>query len=117
MSNYAKVTDGLVVEVMVADPSFFDTFIDTSAGTWLQTSYNTEAGKHLLGGVPLRMNYAGVGYTYDDEADAFTAPQPYPSWLLNKELCTWEAPSLHPLDDKYYSWDEATKTWKETLDV
>ena len=113
MAHFAKVNNGIVVQVIVAEPEFFDTFVDSSAGTWLQTSYNTHGGVHALGGTPLRKNYAGVGMTYDATLDAFIAPKPYPSWTLNEDTCLWEAPVTHPDDGKVYTWDEETLTWIE----
>ena len=80
-------------------------------GTWIQTSYNTVAGKHVNGGTPVRGNYAGIGYTYDKDLDVFYAPQPFPSWTLNKETYTWEAPVAMPTDGKFYTWDEEKKSW------
>ena len=71
MSHFAKVVNGKVVEVIVAEADFFDTFVDTTPGKWIQTSYNTFGGQHKLGGTPLRKNYAGIGWNYDKEADAF----------------------------------------------
>ena len=113
MAHFAKVNNGIVVQVIVAEPEFFDTFVDSSAGTWLQTSYNTHGGVHALGGTPLRKNYAGMGYTYDTTLDAFIAPKPYPSWTLNEDTCLWEAPVTHPDDGLMYTWDEETLTWIE----
>jgi hypothetical protein len=113
MGHFAKVVDGKVVQVIVAEPEFFDTFVDSSPGTWLQTSYNTLAGKHTLGGTPLRGNYAGIGYTYDVTNDVFYAPQPYASWVLNNDTWSWEAPTPMPTDEKRYNWDEATTSWTE----
>ena len=82
------------------------------AGTrWVQTSYNTFAGAHKLGGVPLRKNYAGVGYSYDAVRGAFIPPQPYPSWSLDEDTCLWDAPIPHPADGETYVWDEETLTW------
>jgi hypothetical protein len=112
MSHYAKVNNGLVEQVIVAEADFFDTFVDSSPGQWIQTSYNTHANQHPEGR-PLRGNYAGVGYTYDATNDVFYAPQPYPSWMLNKTTWTWEAPVPMPTDDKMYTWDEATTNWVE----
>ena len=83
MAHYAKVEDSLVTKVIVAEPEFFDTFVDSSPGKWIQTSYNTYGGVHSDGGTPLRKNYAGIGFTYDATKDAFIAPQPYSSWTLN----------------------------------
>ena len=85
-------------------------------GTWKQTSYNTHKGVHLLGGTPLRKNYAGPGYSYDETRDAFIAPQPYPSWSLNEGTCIWEPPVPHPTDDtKVWEWDEASQNWVEVV--
>ena len=114
MAHYAKVNNGLVELVIVAEAEFFDTFVDDTPGEWLQTSYNTQGGVHLNGDTPLRKNYAGVGYTYDSVRDAFIAPQPYPSWTLVEDTCLWEAPVAMPTDDKMYTWDEATINWIET---
>jgi hypothetical protein len=111
MSHYAKVVNGVVAQVIVAEADFFKTFIDSSPGTWIQTSYNTYGGKHLLGETPLRKNYAGIGYIYDSTRDAFYAPQPFLSWSLNDETCLWEAPIAMPTDGKQYVWDEPAKTW------
>lgn len=111
MAHFAKVRDGLVVDVIVAEPEFFDTFVDTSAGEWIQTSYNTMGGVHKLGGTPLRKNYAGIGYTYDRQRDAFIPPKPYASWVLNEDTCLWDAPVAMPQDDKQYYWDEPTTSW------
>ena len=111
MSHYAKVENTLVTQVIVAEPEFFDTFVDTSAGEWVQTSYNTSGGVHSDGGTPLRKNYAGVGYTYDKTKDAFIAPKPYPSWTLVEDTCQWEAPVSYPTDGQSYSWDEDTTAW------
>ena len=117
MSHFAKVLDGKVTQVIVAEPDFFDTFVDTSPGQWLQTSYNTRGGVHYGadgqpdGGVALRGNYAGLGYTYDGLHDVFYAPQPFPSWILNQTTWLWDAPTLYPTDGKLYQWDEPTKSW------
>ena len=113
MAHYAKVVDGKVVNVIRAEKSFFDTFVDDTPGEWIQTSYNTECGVHRLGGTPLRKNFAGVGHTYDRERDAFIAPQPYPSWTLDENSCTWECPVAYPDDGKIYQWNETNKTWDE----
>ena len=113
MSHFAKVTDGKVTQVIVAEPEFFETFVDSSAGEWIQTSYNTQGGVHLLGGTPLRKNYAGIGYTYDRTRDAFIPPQPFASWVLNEQTCLWDAPTTYPTDGKIYRWDEPTTSWVE----
>lgn len=110
MAHFAKVLDGKVVQVIVAEPEFFDTFVDTSAGEWIQTSYNTYGNQHTLGGTPLRGNYAGIGFTYDRTNDVFYAPQPFPSWVLNQNTWLWEAPIAMPTDG-IYQWDEPTLSW------
>lgn len=112
MAHYAKVNNGIVEQVIVAEAEFFDTFVDTSPGQWLQTSYNTHGGQHPEGR-PLRKNFAGVGFTYDAQRDAFIPPKPYPSWLLNDDTCLWNPPVPYPDDGKQYTWDEATTSWVE----
>jgi len=114
MSHFAKVCDGKVAQVIVAEKEFFDTFVDSSPGTWLQTSYNTHGNQHPEGR-PLRGNYAGIGYNYDDTNDVFYAPQPYPSWILNNTTWLWEAPVAYPTDGKAYTWDEAIQNWSELI--
>ena len=88
MSHFAKVLNGIVTQVIVAEPEFFDTFVDTSPGEWVQTSYNTHGGQHP-DGRPLRKNYAGIGYTYDRERDAFIPPKPEGDYALDDETCLW----------------------------
>lgn len=79
----------------------------------LRTSYNTFGGKHNKGGIALRKNYAGVGFSYSDELDAFIPPKPYPSWILNEETCLWEAPVPYPTGEgDYYTWDEKNQAWQ-----
>jgi len=111
MGHFAKVVNNTVTQVIVAEPEFFETFVDTSPGEWIQTSYNTIGGKHTLGGTPLRKNYAGIGFTYDREQDAFIPPKPYPSWILNEETCQWDTPVPYPTDSNSYTWNEQTKSW------
>ena len=113
MAHYAKVNNGVVTEVIVAESDFFDTFVDSSPGEWIQTSYNTSSGVHTDGGTALRKNYAGVGYTYDKERDAFIPPKGSASFVLDETTCTWKAPTTPPDDDKLYIWDESTTDWKE----
>jgi len=113
MSHYAKVLNGIVQQVIVAEAEFFQTFVDTSPGEWIQTSYNTYGGQHKNGGTPLRKNYAGVGYTYDHTKDAFIPPKPFASWTLNEATCLWDAPTSMPTDGKLYEWDESTTSWIE----
>jgi hypothetical protein len=115
MGHFAKVVDGKVTQVIVAEQEFFDTFVDTSPGTWLRTSYNTIGGQHTQGGTPLRKNYAGIGYSYDATRDAFIPPQPFPSWTLNEDTCQWSAPTPMPTDGKLYRWDEPTTAWVELV--
>jgi hypothetical protein len=110
MSHFAKVQDGKVVQVIVAEPEFFQTFVDTSPGEWIQTSYNTHGGQHPEDR-PLRKNYAGIGYTYDRERDAFIPPKPFASWVLNEDTCLWDAPVAMPDDGGAYQWDESTTSW------
>ena len=116
MGHFAKILDGKVTEVIVAEPEFFNTFVDSSPGTWLQTSYNTRGNVHYGqngqpdGGVALRGNYAGIGYTYDSVNDVFYAPQPYPSWILSADYL-WDAPVAMPKTGGPYTWDEATGSW------
>jgi len=84
----------------------------TGWSIWKQTSYNTHGGIHKLGGTPLRKNHAAIGYTYDEDKDAFISPKPYPSWTLNDTTCLWEAPVTYPDDDNNYSWNETNQTWE-----
>ena len=90
MSYFAKVVNGTVTRVIAAEPDFFNTFVDSSPGDWIQTSYNTHGGVHATGGTPLRKNYAGIGFTYDVVRDAFIPPKPDDSYVLNDETCLWE---------------------------
>lgn len=115
MAHYAKVNQGKVVNVIVAEAEFFDTFIDDSPGEWLQTSYNTRRGTHYDPDTgeasadqskALRKNYACVGMLYDAEADAFYMPQAYDSWTLNTTTYEWESPIDYPTDGNTYIWDE-----------
>ena len=109
MANWAKIEDGVVTQVIVAEQDF----VDTQEGTWFQTSYNTHGGQHTLGGTPLRKNYAGIGYVYDSTRNAFYEPQPYSSWTLNETTCQWVSPVAYPNDDKSYVWNEDTTSWVE----
>lgn len=126
MAHYAKVLDGKVLNVIVAEADFFDTFVDTSPGEWIQTSYNTRGGIHYNPetGEPsedqtkaLRKNYAGIGFNYDKTADAFYPPKPWDSWTLNTTTYLWEPPVPKPTDDPdnniIYRWDEPTLSWVE----
>jgi hypothetical protein len=122
MAHYAKVVNNLVTQVIVAEPEFFETFVDTSPGEWIQTSYNTYGGVHYNPetGEPsadqskaLRKNYAGIGSVYDRKLDAFIPPKPFASWVLDEDTCLWNAPVARPTDDKSYSWNEDTLSWIE----
>jgi len=122
MSHYAKIVDGIVNQVIVAEADFFNTFVDSSPGEWIQTSYNTRGGVHIdpETGEPsldqtkaLRKNYAGVGFTYDRERDAFIPPKPFASWVLDETSCLWESTVPYPTDGKIYQWDETTTAWIE----
>jgi hypothetical protein len=120
MAHFAKVSEGTVTQVIVAEPEFFNTFVDTSPGEWIQTSYNTRGGVHYdpNSNTPsqdqtkaLRKNYAGIGYTYDRDRDAFIPPKPFNSWVLNETSCLWEAPTAYPNDGERYTWNEETTSW------
>ena len=132
MAHFAKVQDGIVTKVIVAEPEFFDTFVDDSPGRWIKTSYNMRGGVYYdpATNQPAedqsviaddeargRKNYAGIGYTYDATRDAFIPPQPYASWTLNEDSCLWEAPVAYPTDNKIYQWDEDTTNWVEVTDT
>jgi hypothetical protein len=109
MAHFAKVEDGVVTQVIVADSVVWCE--ENLGGEWVQTSYNTFGGVHKNGKIPLHKNYAGIGYNFDGVG--FYAPQPFPSWALNKESYLWEAPTPMPTDGKTYFWDEPTLSWKE----
>ena len=130
MAHFAKInSDNVVVDVHVVDNSKLlgEDGIELEANgiahlerhgaesgfNWKQTSYNTIAGVHILGGTPFRKNYAGKGYTYDVAKDAFIPSKIYPSWTLNEDTCQWEAPTAKPDDGKLYDWNEGTASWDE----
>jgi hypothetical protein len=120
MGHYAKVVDGRVAQVIVAEADFFTTFVDTSPGEWLQTSYNTRGNVHYMpnssipsGQPALRGNYAGVGYAYDRVNDVFIPHCDFASWTLNTATWSWEPPTPYPDDGKIYRWNEATTSWVE----
>ena len=116
MSHFAQIDENnIVTQVIVIEQDVVDTGLFGDPASWIQTSYNTSAGVHLLGGTPLRKNYAGIGYTYDNTRDAFIPPKPYNSWVLNEDTCLWEAPTPMPTDGKIYNWDEATTSWIEVI--
>jgi hypothetical protein len=132
MAHYVKVVDGTVVNGIVAEPEFFDTFVDSSPGEWIKTSYNMRGGVYYdpATGEPhadqagmiaadegrQRKNYAGIGYTYDRTRNAFIPPKPFASWTLNEDSCLWEPPVAYPTDGKMYRWDEETTNWVEVTE-
>jgi len=124
MSHFAKVENGIVTEIIVAEQDHIDSGAVGDPSLWIQTSYNTRGGVHYDpvtrqpdGGVALRMNYAIVGGTYDAAKDAFIDPKPFPSWVLDESICQWKAPVPKPDDGipeseyHFYSWHEETLTW------
>lgn len=113
MSHFAKVVDGVVVEVNVAEREVLDLGHWGDPSLWIQTSYNTIGGVHTQGGTPLHKNYAGIGYTWDGVG--FAPPQPFPSWTKNPETYLWDAPTPMPTDGKMYTWDEPTLAWVEVV--
>jgi len=110
MSHFAKVENGIVTQVIVAEQDVIDSGLFGTG--WVQTSYNTHGGQHPEGR-PLRKNYAGVGFTYDEQRDAFIPPKIYASWTLDEETCCWVSPIPRPNDGKFYSWDEGQQNWVE----
>ena len=98
---FAKVRNGIVIEVIVADQEFIDSYVDSTPGNWLETRKDGS----------IRKNYAGIGFSYDSTRDAFIPPQPYPSWTLNEETCLWECPVAYPTDGNMYNWNETDQQW------
>lgn len=122
MAHYAQIDENnRVTRVLVIDQETIDTGLFGNPTSFVQTSYNTRGGVHYGpdgepdGGVALRKNYAGIGYVYDPQRDAFYAPQPYASWILNEDTCYWEPPVSMPTDGKSYQWDENTVSWVEII--
>jgi len=126
MASFVKLENGIVVQgIAVNNVELLDeNGVESEAkgiafcsnllgGTWKQTSYNTQAGQHTLGGTPFRKNFAGIGYIYDETLDAFIPPKPFASWVLDTDKAQWKAPVNMPVDDKRYTWDEATTYWVE----
>ena len=111
MAHFARVENGIVKQVIVAEQDYIDNMVATEPGEWIQTSYNTKGGVHLNGGTPLRKNYAGVGFNYDATADAFYEPKPWDSWTLNTTTYLWEPPVALPTDGGDYTWNEETQAW------
>ena len=131
MSHYAKIENGIVTRVIVAEAEFFETYVDDTPGEWVKTSYNMHGGVYhnpetnqpaedqsVIEGDEARQrkNYAGVGYSYDKTRDAFIPPKPYPSWVLNETTCLWDAPVAHPDDGNRYQWNEETTSWDEVTE-
>ena len=130
MGHFAKVVNGIVTSVIAAEAEFFETFVDSSAGEWIRTSYNTRGNVYYTPGTTtpdpdqskkLRGNYAGIGYHYNPDIvidginGVFYESQPYDSWVLNTETWLWEAPVPYPNDGNIYSWNETTKNWVEPV--
>jgi hypothetical protein len=120
MAHFTRVDKGIVKEIIVAEQDFFDSYVATEAGEWIQCSYNTRGGVHYQSDritpsddqtKALRKNYAGIGFTYDKDKDAFIPPKPFNSWTLNEDTCLWEAPVAYPDDGQDYTWNEETKSW------
>ena len=122
MSHFAEISgsNNIVIRVIVAEQDF----VNRLQGSWIQTSYNTKGGVHYGdvsgsyapdSGSQLRKNYAGIGYTYDADKDAFISPKPFDSWTLDEDSCQWEPPESYPDDDKDYSWDEDSQAWVEVI--
>ena len=124
MGHFAKVSNGKVTRVIVAEADFFNNFVDDSPGQWIQTSYNTRGGVHYKPNTnepsedqskALRKNYAGISYTYDATKDAFIPPPPFNSWTLNEDTCLWDSPVPYPEDGKLYKWNEEILNWEEVI--
>ena len=127
MASFAKIENNIVtivvsvvnevlkdsngVEQEAIGVQFLRTLYNEPNTIWKQTSYNTNAGIHSLGGTPFRKNHAGIGFTYDETRDAFIAPKPFNSWILNETTCNWNAPVAYPTDGQRYSWNEQTLNW------
>ena len=118
MSHFAQIDENnIVVQIIVAEQEFIDSGIMGNPSTWIQTSYNTRGGVHYGpdgmpdNGTAFRKNYAGIGYKYDKDRDAFIPPRPFESWNINEETCLWEAPVAYPDDGNTYSWDESAINW------
>ena len=120
MAHFARVDKGIVKEIIVAEQDFFDSYVATEAGEWIQCSYNTRGGVHYQSDritpsddqtKALRKNYPSPNWTYDKDRDAFIAPKPFNSWILNEDTCRWEAPVAYPNDDQDYKWNETNQSW------
>jgi hypothetical protein len=126
MASFAKIgLNNKVIEVLsVVNEVLYDSngieqevigidFLTKLTGypVWKQTSYNTHGGLHSSGGTPLRKNHAGIGYTYDEDRDAFIPKKPFNSWILNEDTCLWESPIPYPQDNNRYNWNEQNQSW------
>jgi len=127
MASFAKIENNIVITVVsvvnevLKDSNgieqeqlginFLKTLYNEPNAIWKQTSYNTNAGVHYLGGTPFRKNHAGIGFNYDEQRNAFIPPKPYNSWILNEETCNWEAPISYPIDGQKYFWNEENQSW------
>ena len=121
MAHFAQIDENnIVTKVIVIEQEEIDTGIWGDPDTWVQTSYNTRHGIHWTpnnpsepdGGIPLRKNFAGLGFTYDKSRDAFIAPKPFDSWVLDEDKCIYAAPESYPDDGKVYNWDEDSLAWE-----
>lgn len=114
MSHFAQIDkNNIVTQVIVVEQDVIDTGLFGDPKLWIQTSYNTYGGVHLLGGTPLRKNFAGIGSSYDPDRDAFIPIKIFDSWILNEDTCQWDPPVPYPTDSKLYEWDEDTISWVE----
>ena len=127
MASFAKIENNIVITVIsvvnevLKDSNgveqenigieFLKTLYNEPNAIWKKTSYNTRGGIHSLGGTPFRKNHAGIGFTYDENRDAFIPPKPFNSWILNETTCLWESPVAMPQDNNIYTWNESTLTW------
>ena len=111
MTHFARVQDGLVTEVIVIEQEMIDTGLWGPPEEWIQTSYNTHGGVHAQGGTPLRKNFAGIGYSYDKDLDAFIPPKSFDSWILDETTCQWNSPINCPQDGNVYTWNEQDQQW------
>ena len=123
MAHFAEIDENsIVTRVLVVDNANEDNGQEFLAntlglgGTWIKTSYNTSGGVHNNGGTPLRKNYAGIGYSYDAQRDAFIPPKPFNSWVLNEDTCLWNAPTPMPVEEgKMFRWVEEDLNWQEIV--
>jgi hypothetical protein len=116
MAHFAELDENnVVLRVIVGVDYPYDgeaIYQNETGNVWKRTSYNTQGGVHVLGGTPFRKNYAGVGYTYDSQRDAFIPPKTYNSWTLDEATCLWQPPVAQPVDDNMYEWDEESLSWR-----